>query len=174
MFSNFYDALPFDNTDRRIETIANPTWRQQTSYYERIYALLYDPLFIASVFWLLKTIDVLDFKPGAHAAMNIAKERAISEMMTDVDRAILDFKDDCSTDLASRKDIEDAVNWSSHKVNATHLTHAITHAEMINVGRRVKDGQGVRHPVVIVDKDKWTIEMVNAATPSALLKAMGK
>ena len=29
-FSNFFDALPFDNTDRRIETIANPTERKTT------------------------------------------------------------------------------------------------------------------------------------------------
>jgi hypothetical protein len=61
-----------------------------------------------------------------------------------------------------------------NKVNATHLTHAITHADMINVGRRVKDAEGVRHPVVIVDRAKWTVEMVNEATPQALLAAMGK
>jgi hypothetical protein len=67
--------------------------------------------------------------------------------------------------LASRKDIEDAVNWSSHGVNANHLTHAITHGDMINAGRRVKDANGVRHPVVIVDTNKWTIKMVNEATP---------
>ena len=110
MFSNFFDALPFDNTDRRIETVANPTERKTATYYERIYSLLHDPSFIASVWWLLKTMDISNFKPGAHAAMNEAKERAISEMMTDVDRAVCEFKDECRTALVSRKDIEGATN----------------------------------------------------------------
>ncbi len=174
MFSNFFDALPFDNTDRRIETIANPTVRKTAAYYEYIYSLLHNPAFIASVWWLLKTMDISGFKPGAHAAMNEAKERALSEMMTDVDRAVFDFRDECIAALASRKDIEAAALSIFHTVNITHLTHAITHAEMINTGRRVKDAHGTRHPIVIVDKAKWTIEMVKTAPVSTLLNAMGK
>ena len=59
-------------------------------------------------------------------------------------------------------------------MNATHLTHAITHAGMINTGRRVKDAHGTRHPVVIIDTAKWTIEMVKTASVGTLLEAMGK
>jgi len=99
-------------------------------------------------------VNRLRTRPGAHAAMNEAKERAVSEMMTDVDRAVMDFREDCQTALVSRKDNEEAVAWSSGKVNSNHLTHAITSADMINVGRRVKDASGVRHPVVIVDRTK--------------------
>ena len=45
---------------------------------------------------------------------------------------------------------------------------------MINTGRRVKDSYGVRHPIVIVDRAKWTVKQVNAASVDALLKVMGK
>src|SRR3954454_1800894 len=98
-------------------------------------------------------MDIPDFKPGAHASMNEAKERALSEMMTDVDRAVCDFKDECGTTLASRKDIERTVDLS-HAVHATHLTHAITNTGMINTGRRIKDVHGIRHSVLIVDRAK--------------------
>ena len=49
MLSNHHDALPFDNTDRRVIVIANPTERKPTTYYERMFALLDDPKFITSI-----------------------------------------------------------------------------------------------------------------------------
>ena len=46
----------------------------------------------------------------------------------------MDFREDCATALVSRKDIEEAVSWSSGKVNPNHLTHAITSADRRNHG----------------------------------------
>lgn len=174
MFSNYYDAVPFDNKDRRIEFIANPTVRKEPVYYSHLYGLLNDPMFIASVRQLFMTFNLAGFNPGAHAALNAAKQQAIVEMKSDVEHAISEFAEDCQTGLVSRSEIESFINkYGQPPVNAMHLTHAITAAGMVNTGRRVKSFGGVRHRVVIVDKNKWTIEKVEKASQQALLEAMG-
>src|SRR5262249_23751754 len=77
MFSNHHDAIPFDNTDRRIIVIENPTERKTPDYYEHLYGLLDDNDFIASVRQRLKTLDIATFRPGDHAPMNEAKINAL-------------------------------------------------------------------------------------------------
>jgi Family of unknown function (DUF5906)/Primase C terminal 2 (PriCT-2) len=173
MFSNYLDALPFNNEDRRIEVVANPTIRKPDEYYERLYGMLEDRTFIASVRQLLLTWNIAGFKPGEHATMSATKKEALSLLKSDVEYLVDEFKEDCETPLASRKDIEEVVH-ENHHPNSTHLTHAIVNAGMINTGRRVKDSHGFRHRVVIVDKDAWTVEMVMRASFESLLEAMGK
>jgi hypothetical protein len=122
--------------------------------------LVHDKAFIGSVRHWLETKDIAGFRAGEHAPMNEAKERVLDEMMTEVEHAVLEFKEDCKTDLTSRDAIKDHVtrNGSLH-VNDAHLTHAIRRAGMTNTSRRVRyrargqNGQQlveVRHRVVIV------------------------
>ena len=110
MFSNHPDAIPFDNTDRRIIVIENPTERKPPQYYERLFKLLDDKQFIASVWRLLERWDISDFRPGEHAPMNTAKTKALEWMLTDVERAVCEFKEDCKTELASRENIRAVVS----------------------------------------------------------------
>ena len=141
MFSNHDDAIPFDTSDRRVIVIANPTVRKPDAYYERLYGLLNDKDFIGSVRHWLETKDITAFRPGEHAPMNEAKLRVLDEMMSETERAVAEFKEDCKTELASRDEIKSHVvnlNISSGlPVNDTHLTHAIRRAGMINTGRRI-------------------------------------
>jgi hypothetical protein len=134
MFSNHDDALPFDNTDRRVNVTANPQERKDGAYYARLYGLVGDNAFIGSVRRLLETMDISNFRAGEHAPMNAAKEQMLNTMMTEVERAVFDFKEECKTDLISREKIkayvDDAVygsaSWQYGKgVNDGHLTHAI-------------------------------------------------
>jgi hypothetical protein len=173
MFSNHRDAIPFDNSDRRVEVIENPTVRKTTEYYERLYGLLDDPAFIGSVRRQLEHLDIASFRPGAHATMNRAKLQALDEMMTETERAVFEFKENCKTKLAPRTAIRDCVCFGpgSGNVSENHLAHAIKRAGMVNTGKRVKKGE-VRHAVVIVG-GPWTLETVEAASDEALLKAMG-
>ena len=169
MFSNHHDAIPFDNSDRRIIVIDNPTERKQPEYYERLFGLLEDASFIGSVRRLLETLDITGFRPGAHAPLNAAKLKTLSAMMSETERAVVAFKEDCTNELTSRTLIRDSVNWAiSGTVNENHLTHAITRSGMVNTGRRVKAGN-VMHWIIIVKGD-WTPESVKEASNEKLIE----
>jgi hypothetical protein len=168
MFSNHYDAIPFDNSDRRAIVIENPTVRKPSRYYQRLFALLEDNDFIGSVRRYLETMEISSFRPGEHAPMNEAKGSALEAMMTDTERACVEFKETCETELAFRSAIAACVPGA---VNEGHLTHAIRRAGMINTGRRVRI-DGVPATIVIV-RGEWTREMVKAASDEVLLAAAG-
>ena len=179
MFSNHPDAIPFDNTDRRIIVIDNPTEPKPVQYYERLFALLDDQAFIASVWMLLMKMDISDFKPGEHAATNEAKTQALHWMRSDVERGVVEFKEDLNekVELVSRQAIRDHVSpfdlyGKRPRLSENHLTHAIASAGMINARRRVVDKRGDRHSVVIV-RGGWTMKSVEEVPADKLLKAMG-
>jgi hypothetical protein len=188
MFSNHDDAIPFDNTDRRVVVIANPTVRKEGAYYERLYGLLDDNAFIGSVRHWLETKDITGFRPGEHAPMNQAKLRVLNEMMSETERAVAEFKEDCKTELTSRDAIKDHVfgiitrnGRTFANVNDMHLTHAIRKAGMTSTGRRImayrtdRYGSGnheIRLSVVIV-RGEWTTEIIKRADPKKLIEAMG-
>jgi hypothetical protein len=179
MFSNYDDAIPFDNADRRIIVIANPTVRKEDAYYARLYSLLNDNTFIGSVRHWLETKDIANFRPGEHAPMNPAKVRVLNEMMSEIERAVAEFKEDCQTELTSRSEIKSYVGSRASIVNDTHLTYAIRRAGMVNTGRRIqvyKNDNGLemenRLSVVIV-RGEWTVEIVKRADPMKLIEAMG-
>jgi hypothetical protein len=184
MFSNFDDAIPFDNADRRVIVIANPTVRKEDTYYERLYGLLNDIAFIGSVRRYLETKDISAFRPGEHAPMNEAKQRVLDSLMSDTDRAVDEFKQDCKTELTSRNAIRAYVenNCTSHKgagPTEAHLTYAIIRAGMLPTGQRVLahnlvSGEETRFSVVIVHKDGgWDRNLIKTADAGKLLEAMG-
>jgi hypothetical protein len=180
-FSNHHDALPFDNSDRRIVVIANPTIRKEETYYAQLYSLLDDRAFIGSVRRWLETKDISSFRPGAHAPMNEAKLQALDEMMTETERAVHEFKEDCTTELTSRDAIKDYVTENGRlHVNDAHLTHAIRRAGMIHTGKRVNfniktagGGTVQRKLSVVIVRGDWTTKAVKNASNSVLLAAMG-
>jgi hypothetical protein len=172
MFSNHSDAIPFDSKDRRVVAIDNPTERRQSSYYERLFGLLDDGLFIASVWQFLKNRDISAFRPGEHAPNNAAKQRLLRDMMTEVERAVVEFMEDCQTELVSRAAIRDHVNRvTGSKVHDAHLGRAIAAAGMTITGRRVNDPETGKHSVVIV-RGKWTVEVVAEMANDVLVEAM--
>jgi hypothetical protein len=187
-FSNHWDAIPFDNTDRRDIVVANPTVRKPDAYYERLYGLLNDNAFIGSVRHWLETKDITAFRPGEHAPMNPAKLRAIDEMMSETERVVAEFKEDCGTELTSRDAIKNHVSaaitgngGAFANVNDTHLTHAIRRARMVNTGRRImgytkhtwSDTWEEKRFTVVIVRGEWTTEIVKKADANKLLAVMG-
>ena len=122
MFSNKDDAIPFDSSDRRIRGVANPTIRKPDAYYERLYGLLNDKDFIGSVRHYLETRDITAFRPGEHAPMNQIKLQILNEMMSETERAVAEFKEDCRTELTSRDAIKDHVATPSPETAARSPT----------------------------------------------------
>lgn len=174
MFSNHYDALPFDKFDRRIIVIKNPTERKEPSYYEEKYNLLDDPLFIASVRKFLETRNISKFKVGELAPLNEAKQTALREMTGEVDRMVEDFKEDCKTNLVYRSMIKQYVSGFEGHVSDKYLGYAIKRSGMIVTERRVKaylsNNNPKRETIVIVRE--WTPERVVRAEEEDLIKVV--
>ncbi len=164
MFSNHYDALPFENNDRRVIVIENPTQRQTPEYYASVYGLLDQVHFIGAVRRYLENVDLSDFNAGGHAPMNEAKRRALGSMMSETEKALIEFKEAWPGVIAGRGDIRSFVGLG---VNETHLNHAIERAGMVNAGRRFNGFMG-KDRAVIVHPDRITVEEVKAAAPDWL------
>jgi hypothetical protein len=115
-------------------------------------------------------MDISSFKPGAHAAMTAAKKAALDAMMSETEKAVAEFKEDYPKELATRTLIEEFVAQRiDGKVNATHLTHAITRAGLINTARRIRKGDDnpKLHSIVIVRGD-WTAAIIKRAAAERL------
>jgi hypothetical protein len=169
MFSNHYDALPFDNNDRRVIVIQNPTERADPAYYEHIYGLVDNPHFIGSVRKYLETLDLANFKPGAHAPMNAAKALALDAQASEVDKAVKAFREVWPGPLATtrqlRKFIHDFAGDAEHNINGRHLTSAIKRAGMQCPNRNFKlNGRPER--IVIVRE--LTVEQAKSTAPDIL------
>lgn len=94
-FSNHPDALPFNNSDRRIWVIKNPTVKASDEYYDWLFGMLKRPEFISAVFaHLMWSVDLTDFKTGEHAPMNEAKKESIAAMEPPI---VSDLKDMAAT-----------------------------------------------------------------------------
>jgi hypothetical protein len=150
-FSNYADAIPFDESDRRVIVVSNPTVRKEDAYYERLYGLLNDRAFIGSVRRWMETKDITSFRPGEHASMNETKLRVLNEMMSETERAVVEFKEDCKFELAARDQIKNHVLiHGDAPVNDMHLTHAIRRAGIVNTGRRIKIGAAEQRITVVI------------------------
>ena len=93
IFSNHRsDALPFDQTDRRLCVIDNPTHRQSPDYYAQLYGLLDRPQFVASVRHYLEQVSLEGFNAGEPAPFNDAKQRMLDGMTGPLDKAVASFR----------------------------------------------------------------------------------
>jgi len=156
-FSNHADALPFDNNDRRIAVIANPTARHVggTAYYTALYDLVDNDAFISAV-WahLMYGVDVSDFNPGEHAPMNEAKRIALSEMQSEGERAVREFAAKCPGDLATARQVREWIDrynsdQSGTKAHSRVLKIWIEKAGMLNTVKSAKIS-GYTQKIIIV------------------------
>lgn len=171
MFSNYMDALPFENSDRRIVVIENPGRRQSPAYYSRLYAAIEDPAFIASVRAYLDAVDLGDFRPGEHAPLNDAKAKALDAMMSDTDRAVIDYRESYSGELTTTASIRAYVQIQHGiKVEGRHLANAIKRAGMTSTGKLVKIGGNVNRVVIV--RGAWTPDDIKAAPPEWLVATL--
>lgn len=136
-FSNHHDALPFDNSDRRVIVIDNPTHPQPPEYYEALYGLLDRPEFIASVRQWMQCASLEGFSAGSRAPMNAAKLRAIDVMTPPIDRAVREFFQRWTAPYATVSDVRRAVQEATNEApREAALTHALRRAKVL-AGRRV-------------------------------------
>jgi len=178
-FSNHADALPFDNNDRRIAVIANPTARHVggDAYYSGLYGLLDDDAFISAV-WahLMYGVDVSDFNPGEHAPLNEAKRIALSEMQSEGERAVREFAAKCPGDLATARQVREWVDrcnsdQSGTKAHSRILKIWIEKAGMINTTKDAKINNMTQKIIVVRN---YAPEMVATMTAVDIANIVGR
>ena len=147
MFSQHLDAIPFDNNDRRVHVILNPTERRSEEYYTHIYGMRSDPLFIGSVYQYLATYDIRGFNPSAPAPLTGAKQKALDAMSTEIDFAIQEFCEVWPGPVATRDHIKMYVGGN---VSDGHLNHALNRAGLEVLPKRVTSATGARSRVVLL------------------------
>lgn len=129
LFSNHLDALPFDNSDRRVIVIENPTTPATPAWFEYLHGIINNPAFIASVQHYLATLDISTFKPGERAPMNAVKAKAVASMESIADRAARQFAAAWPDDLATIADLREFLGDDAPG-NSGAIRHVIERAGM--------------------------------------------
>lgn len=168
MFSQHLDALPFDNGDRRVIVINNPTVRRSPGYYQELYGRLSDQLFIGSVRKYLAELDIAEFNPSAPAPMTDAKKQALEVMASDVDFAVAEFVERWNSPVATREHIKEYVGGN---ISEAHLHHVLMRQGIVTLGRRVRLDTGVRTRLVVVKGDREKVERMSHADVLSLMSA---
>ena len=119
MFSNHDTALPLAENDRRVIVVENPIERREPGYYQALYRLLDDRLFIASVTRALSEVDISDFRAGDVAPMSAAKRVVVAAGRSDVGQALADV----------------AASWPSACITAADLKNEVSEMTGIGVDR---------------------------------------
>ncbi len=171
MFSNHADALPFDNSDRRIIVIENPTQCANAEWYGHLHSQIDDPAFIASVQHYLATLDLTGFNPHEHAPMNAAKAKALASLTTDFERAVAQFASEWPGDFAALSDLHRFVGEGA--VSSATLRHEAERAGM-ETGKRLTVA-GAKETLLIVrgalHRDDLADRSHNAALIDAIMAA---
>lgn len=86
VFSNHLNAIPLNETDRRFEVVITESQPQSEGYFKKMYALLDNQAFIASIALFLEQRNISGFNPGARPKMSEAKIRMIEESKSETQK----------------------------------------------------------------------------------------
>ena len=166
MFSNHLDALPFDNNDRRVIVIANPSVRQEPQWYSKLHLLMDDELFVASVQHYFMTINLAGFNPHEPAPINDAKRKALAALESDAGRACREFKELWPAELATVADFRRLLADDAPR-SSRAFQHEFERADM-RPARRVKI-VGALETVLIV-RGPLTPEDISSLSNAAIVE----
>lgn len=162
MFSNNMDALPFDNNDRRIIVIENPTERAQPEWYAHLHDQMKETAFIASVQHYFMTMDLTGFNPHEPAAINEAKRKALAAIESVHDKAAREFAEYWPGNLAAVSDLCRFMGDDAPKPSSPAMRYVIERAGMKTANRiRVN---GVLQTVLIVRGELAPSDLENIAS----------
>lgn len=99
LFSNHWNALPLDDTDRRFEVAAWSGKKRPPSYYRKLYAMLSSEEFISDVAIWLGNRDISSYNPGAHAAFSVAKKILVDGQISEPKSYGIALRDHWPSDL---------------------------------------------------------------------------
>jgi hypothetical protein len=137
MFSNHESALPLDRFDRRIYAIRNPDQSRDSRYYEKLYAMAVDRLFIASVREFLRLRDIRSFNPGQIAPLTKTKLKVIEAGMSEADLRMMEVVNEHPADCTTAEFICSQL-WANAAVeDFAKLRHVAARAGVVRYPKRV-------------------------------------
>lgn len=99
MFSNHIDALPLDETDRRLYVARCTQKPKDTDYFDLIYDALKDPLTLRSIYEHLARVDLTGFAIEARAPVSDVKREMIAESRSDEETELRRIMRDWPSDV---------------------------------------------------------------------------
>ena len=142
MLSNHMDAIPIEKMDRRAYIIMNPSKPRDAAYYQRIYAAINDWRFIGAVWEHLRTLDISDFDAQKPAPMTETKRAVLSELESEVAKAIRRFFEEWPAAVVDRRTLLAAVtaDTGSREPHSKHFSYCLK-----EVGALVRTGRVKLH-----------------------------
>ena len=143
VFSNSQAALPLEDKDRRFWVVSSKDSPKAESYYRRLYALLDDELFIASVAHLLGQRDISGFNPGQRPPLSEAKLELLRRTRSETENILLLMVEKWPVDLITKNDLLRVLEEDCPSGAA--LRHAFDRAGIVKVRDLMEvDGFGPR------------------------------
>lgn len=105
LLTNYWNAMPMPDHDRRLRVVENPKEVRPGDYYARLYAMLEDEELIEAVAYDLATTDLRDFNPGAPPPTNEAKRKVIAAGRSDFETDVLKMLKAWPEDVAAVDDL---------------------------------------------------------------------
>lgn len=135
LFSNHFDALPFDNGDRRIIVIENPTDRRNPADYKHLHNNMNKVEFIASVQHYLLTLDITNFNAHESAPLNSIKQRALKSLESSADTDARQFSENWPEDLATVSDLRNFMGDDA-PIHSRNMSYVIERSGMVTAHKR--------------------------------------
>jgi hypothetical protein len=170
MFSNFMDALPIDDRDRRIRVAYNPQATREPSYYSDLYRTRRDPAFLASVARMLRERDISAFNPGGIAPMTYAKRSVVEFLESDERRELRSLFAEWPSDLIGLSDVKEhlALTCGSVPSNLKFLVDEAAGATTKKRFNQPGTNGGEKDYVVVARVGEWDARRVESERPTVL------
>jgi hypothetical protein len=180
IFSNHTGALPLDENDRRFWVVSHEAQPREASYYVKLYGLLHNPAFIASVREFLLRRDISHFNPGQRPPMNDAKEALVEFSRSEDDVACRALVSRWPVDLLTKSEVNQQLPLGSD-VTKPAVRHAMDRAGIRKIpDRKVRFGAATETIYMLRNYSDWSQSNadqirteINRASKSEKATAMG-
>lgn len=154
IFSNHTGALPLDEHDRRLWIVSHEGPVKSAAHYSKLYALLNNHEFIASVAEFLKQRDIAGFNPGQRPPMNTAKRELIEITQSEQDRICREIAELWPVDVITADEMNRALD-PHDGVTSSSARHAMDRADIRRL-KKVRTGGRTTMLYAVRDYTHWS------------------
>lgn len=156
IFSNHTGALPLDENDRRFWVVSHEAHPREASYFVKLYGLLHNPAFIASVREFLLRRDISHFNPGQRPPMNDAKEALVEFSRSEDDIVCRTLVARWPVDLLTKSEMNTELPLGSD-VTKPAVRHAMDRAGIRKIpDRKVRLGAATETIYMLRNYSNWS------------------
>jgi hypothetical protein len=157
VFSNHRNALPIDDTDRRIEVVICDERPKDAAHYSKLYRDVDDIKVVAAFAHFLRERDLSLFTPGRHALKNADKAQVVTVTGSDEHSALMEFTEQYTPPLVTVERLARVAGFLPYSSDARRFTFAVMDAGWQKVGRASVKGKRV----VIYAKKEIAAQWIN-------------